>query len=126
MTLLTITCAAACSWFADGVWEGAPCPGGLALFQQWPFFSGQHQGCHPPFAVPVFPKVKRVQASVRSWGHPSAPVWTLLWPWQKQLKALTASMFHCGFLTEEEEAKMAGGGQIPPCQQNLMPYDPVI
>lgn len=56
MTLLTITCAAIYSWFADGSWEGALFPGELAVFQQWHFLCGQHQGCHPPFEV--FPKGK--------------------------------------------------------------------
>lgn len=49
-----------------------------------------------------------------------APIWTPLWPWQLQLKALrglTASVFHGGSLIQE--AIMPGGWRMTSCQQNL-------
>lgn len=113
--LPTITCAATYSCFPDGDWEGAPYPGGLAVFQQRQFLCGQNQGCQPPFAVlTVFHKEKKVQTCVTS----QLPFGHLCGPGRSSSKApcgFTASMFHSGVLTQK--AIMPGGWQIPSCQQ---------
>lgn len=57
---------------------------GVLVFQQWHFVDST--AIHFFAVLPIFPKEKVVQTSIRSWCHLPAPVWTPLWPCKKQLK----------------------------------------
>lgn len=87
----------------------------------------RHQGCHPPFAVPAFPKEKVVETCVRQLVPcPGSYLDTSVALAAAAKSTMWAHNLSVSRRLPDSGAIMPGGWRMTSCQQSLMPYDPMI